>query len=165
MAIRTDVPITERTDEELIEQARLGGSGSIPLLHQLADRLERAINREAKVEAVGVTNKQPHELALHEFGVYRVEPPGYDQAAHRTSKGLGPVPHYCRYLRVPAGWVVEMEVPEFKYAGLRPTFVPDDHQAERLNEDTEQLVEGAQDTLMELRAAIDRAEKLLNTDA
>ena len=128
------------SNEELLEVARdfvervkddPRGDRVAVLILELSSRLDKKA-REVKSEAVGVTvgvtDKQPHELGLHQFGVYRVEPPGYDAQSHRAGKGKGssgPSAHYTRYLRVPGGWIIEMEVPEFPRAGLRPTFVPE----------------------------------------
>lgn len=74
-------------------------------------------------EPVGLTEVPPEQLALHQVGVYRIEPTGEEE---RMEKGAAPMHYYVRYLRVPGGYVVELQFPELKHrrAGLRPTFVP-----------------------------------------
>ncbi len=82
------------------------------------------MSEDEALDPVGLTEVPPEQLALHQVGVYRIEPTGEEERMQMY--GAAPMAYYVRYLRVPGGYVVELQFPESKHrrAGLRPTFVP-----------------------------------------
>ncbi len=57
------------------------------------------MSEDEALDPVGLTEVPPEQLALHQVGVYRIEPTGEEERMQMY--GAAPMAYYVRYLRVP----------------------------------------------------------------